>query len=125
MDYNSTNMDLNTINSKYNQSEVAIPTIIASIILVVWLFLVLIIKLMTKSAESLLNHNKYDLILFKDLNKQNYQKNSGVVGRRLFDNSQVIQHNIKALNDSNFDINSLNNKFSVMYARKRGGKLIK
>ncbi len=78
-----------------------------------------ILKITTGSTQSLLSLNKYDLTLFK--NQQNFQKNA-IVGRRLFDNSTIIQHNLKALKDSGFDDKSLDRKSSMVGKRRKNNK---
>ena len=67
---------------------------------------------MFRSTDQFLNNNKYDLVLFKPS-----QKNNVVVGRKMFENNQVIQHNLKAELESGFDIRSLE--------RPKGKKKIK
>lgn len=83
----------------YSPDLVATDVVIG--ILAFFFVTLVVLKIMMGSQESLLSINKYDLILFKTPN--NYQKNSTVAGRRLFDNSKVMEHNLKALLESGFD----------------------
>lgn len=94
-----------------------IVTDIAFILLILYILGLAILKILAGSKESNLTVNKYDLILFKS--QQNYPKNQTVVGRQLFDNSKVIQHNLNALRESGFDENSVDRKSW----KKRNGKI--
>ena len=49
--------------------------------------------------------NKYDLIIFKSIESK--AKNSILIGRKMFDNQSIIQHNIKAATDAGFNINRI------------------
>ena len=103
------------------------PDLIATDVVIGFLaffFVILVVlKIMTGSQESLLSMNKFDLILFKTPN--NYQKNSTVGGRRLFDNSKVLEHNLKALIESGFDEKVLDRESYNNNRRKITTRIIK
>jgi hypothetical protein len=68
---------------------------------------------MFRSTDQYMNNNKYDLILFKP-----QQKNNVIVGRKMFENNAVIQHNLKAEQDSGFDIRCLERPKGLSMLRK-------
>ena len=54
----------------YNYETPELVTKLSIVFIVVWFCVVVLLKIMTKSTDSLLNSNKYDLILFKKANDQ-------------------------------------------------------
>ena len=76
---------------------------------------------MSKFSKNVINfliifsstNNKYDLVLFKP-----QQKNNVIVGRKMFENNAVIQHNLKAEQDSGFDIRCLERPKGLSMLRK-------
>lgn len=96
----------NASNNNTRNFDIEWPaaTIISVCFVAIWIFLIAVIKIMTNSTDVYFNQNKYDLILYKPMQKTS----SGNSARKLFENNAVIQHNLKALNESGFDISSLN-----------------
>ena len=100
--------------------EVKLVTEISLVVVILYVVLIIILKVMSSSKESLLSANKYDLVLFR-IQQQNYHKGPAVMGKALFDNSSVLQHNLKAMKDSGFDPSTLirNNTIDTSYERNR------
>ncbi len=68
---------------------------------------------MFTSTDQFMNNNKYDLVLFKPS-----QKNNVIVGRKMFENNSVIQHNLKAELESGFDSRCLERPKGLSMLRK-------
>ena len=80
---------------------------IESLIIILFLAIVIIATIISKLAFATMDkkcENKYDLIIFKTSNQT---KSSVFVGRKMFDNNVVIQHNVKAALEAGFDINRI------------------
>ena len=69
------------------------------------ILLIIVLKLAFATMVKTTGLNKYDLIIFKSIESK--AKNSILIGRKMFDNHSVIQHNIKASQDAGFDINRI------------------
>jgi hypothetical protein len=113
---NQTSPTNTTTDAIYFNTINPIVSEVTLIFLLLYITGLAILKITTGSSESLLSLNKYELTLFK--NQQSFQKNA-IVGRRLFDNSTIIQHNLNALKESGFDDKALDHRKSSMVGKKR------
>lgn len=77
-------------------------TIIACVFVTLSFLIISILKVTFNSTDHFLA-DKYDLVIFKPS-----QKNQVIVGRKMFENNQINQHNIKATSESGFDMRCLN-----------------
>lgn len=118
-------VDQSNIENNLMFEEWPIATIV-SICFVGLSFLVLtILKCMYSSADQFSNNaNKYDLILFKaaPTNKHGSGEGKGV-NRKMFENNAVRLHNLKALTDSGFDMNTIQIFPRSMSGMRRGGSM--
>jgi hypothetical protein len=116
---NQTSPTNTTTDSIYFNMINPIVSEVTLIFLILYITGLAILKITTGSSESLLSLNKYELTLFK--NQQSFQKNA-IVGRRLFDNSTIIQHNLNALKESGFDDKTLDRKSSMVGKKRKTNK---
>jgi hypothetical protein len=91
--------------------SISIVTEVSVGLVVLFLILLVILKILSTSRDSMLSANKYDLILFKDQSQNNTKKKGAAMNKILFDNSEVRAQNLKLLQESGFDDSVLKNKF--------------
>ena len=77
-------------------------TIIACIFVALSFLIIAILKVTFSSTDHFLA-DRNDLVIFKPS-----QKNQLIVGRKMFENNQINQHNIKVTSESGFDMRCLN-----------------
>ncbi|CAF0719062.1 unnamed protein product [Brachionus calyciflorus] len=94
-----------------NSNEWPVATIISICFIAIWIILITVLKIMFSSTSQHFSDNKYDLVIFKPL-----QKNTLIPSRKLFENNTVLKNNIKAMTESEFDITNI--PISVNYYRK-------
>ena len=87
---------------------------IETMVIICFLVLIIMTTIISRLAFATMDkkcENKYDLIIFKALHQA---KGSVFVGRKMFDNNVVIQHNVKAALEAGFDINRLNSSKAMV-----------
>ena len=94
--------------------ETPVATIISICFVIVCLVIIGILKIVY-STDHTTGLNKYDLILFM---KPSNKNNSMLVARKIFVNNAAMQHNIKALAESDFDMDSLERPKSLSMMRR-------
>ena len=67
------------------------------------ILLILVLKIAFATMVKTTGLNQYDLVIFKALESKS--KNSILIGRKMFDNNAIRQHNLKAALDTGFDLN--------------------
>lgn len=93
-----------------NFDEWPAVTVISVCFIALWIILIILLKIFT-STEKHFDENKYDLVMFKPSSKI-----TGIGCRKLFHNSPMMQHNLKLMSQSNFDLSKLS--FSVNSSRR-------
>lgn len=113
---NVTNVETNLVPL---EDEWPVSTLIAFWFIISYIFLIIIVKTITEWSELMrVNPNKFDLIIYKSAIEQKpIMSNGGAfVGtnqsttrdeKRLFDNSAIRLHNLKAFSQSGFQLSSL------------------
>ena len=96
-----TNTDISTDYNIVSQDWWPTATIVSVCFIFVWFIIITVLKIMFTSTDEFMNNNKYDLILFKPTNQT---KNSAFVGRKMFENNAVNQHNLKAELEAGFEL---------------------
>ena len=80
-------------------------TVVIVLPLISIIFVIIVLKLAFATMVKTTSLNKYDLVIFKSIESK--AKSSILIGRKMFDNQSIIQHNIKAALDSGFNINRI------------------
>jgi len=109
--FNSTVPGKNSLSTE-NKTEIfrikyftPLESIVIVLPLISLILLIIVLKLAFATMVKTTGLNKYDLIIFKSTESK--AKNSILIGRKMFDNHSVIQHNIKASQEAGFDINRI------------------
>lgn len=84
-----------------NSDEWPVVTVLSICFIAFWIILIILLKILT-STEKHFDDNKFDLVMFKPS-----LKITGTGCRKLFDNSPVIQHNLKLMSQSTLDLSKL------------------
>ena len=71
-----------------------IESAVVSGVLISVIILIVVLKLACVTVAKTTGLNKYDLIIFKTMESK--AKNSLLIGRKMFDNNLVREHNLKA-----------------------------
>ena len=71
-----------------------IETVVIALPLISIIFVIIVLKLAFATMVKTTSLNKYDLVIFKSIESK--AKSSILIGRKMFDNQSIIQHNIKA-----------------------------